>query len=245
MGYRRRLGAAAALSIAFALGGAGAAKAVLLVGGGLFVARRVRSAAGTRRLCAEVTSLEQRLQPARVEAASGSGPLLAVLGDSFAQGLRSPRPMETFPYLIGAGRIAVDAVGGSGYINPGPCGGARYSQRLARVLAGKPSALVVQGGANDRWANGFAAAVRAVFAEIRRTGTPRVVIVGPYPPQPSDRPWAVAIDRTLQQESQRSGFRYVSLLPLSLPLLSDGKHPTPTGQQMIAAAVAAALLDPS
>jgi lysophospholipase L1-like esterase len=151
--------------------------------------------------------------------------------------------METFPYLVGARRVAVDAVGGSGYINPGPCGGAPYTQRIAHVLAGKPNALVVQGGNNDddQKANEFRAAARAVFAEIRKTGPARVVIVGPYPPKPSDRRPRAAIDRILRQESQRSGFRYVSLLPLHLPLLPDGDHPTPTGQRMIAAAVTAAL----
>jgi lysophospholipase L1-like esterase len=213
---------------------------VLLLGGGLAVRRR-NNLAGDRRACADVSSLEQRLRPARLEAASGSGPLLAVLGDSIAQGLRSPRPMETFPYLMGAGRVVVDAVGGSGYVNSGPCGGARYSQRLSRVLADKPSALVVQGGTNDKKAKRFEAAVRTLFAEIRRTGPTRTVIVGPYPPGPSDRRWATRIDRTLQQESQRFGFRYVSLLTLHVPLLPDGKHPTHAGQRVIAGAVAVAL----
>ncbi|MDF2992102.1 MAG: hypothetical protein K0S37_2616, partial [Microbacterium sp.] len=78
------------------------------------------------RLAESCTKVQESLETQRDERVSieAEPAQLVVIGDSYAQAIDTP-VVESFPYVVAAGldmNASVDAYGGSGYVNPGPCG---------------------------------------------------------------------------------------------------------------------------
>lgn len=172
---------------------------------------------------------------------------MTVLGDSFAQGvgLADPRS-QSWPTLVGRAlnrTTTVNAVGSTGFANPGFCGGQDYPARIQQVITSRPATVVVQGGLNDltlseqRVRDG----ARAVLEGLR--SVPTVLVVGPTVPPAADRAKVERVDAILRDTAKAERRPYLSMLDWQLPYISDGLHPTVEGQREYADRIALSLPD--
>jgi acyl-CoA thioesterase-1 len=134
----------------------------------------------------------------------------------------------------------MNAVGGTGFTNPGACGDAAFSTRIPTVLATKPQMLLVQGGLNDfgarpadleRAANAFLDRVKSV---------PHVVLVGPTD-APARSAGARTVDEVLARVAAAHHVEYVSTFGWRDQFNAEGLHLTAAGQRDYAAQLAAAI----
>lgn len=145
---------------------------------------------------------------------------------------------------------AYSAEGGTGYVNPGPAGGAGdFEGRVDDVIATSPDFLVVAGGLNDADFDlkKVTAAARKVFTELQ-AGLPdaTIVVVGPFSPKVPAPADITAIRDALQQIATELDIAFVDPLPWfkggdAVEIGSDGVHPTDAGHAQIAARMDAAL----
>lgn len=204
--------------------------------------RQHQTAERTAASCAAVTA-DNAARDDRRPVTSG-GPTAAVLGDSYAQGQHLDRPREqAWSTLLGQAEgwtTRVDAIGMTGFINGGYCGGQTFASRLPAVLASRPQVLVVEGGLNDYEAD--PADVRQAAAELLAAAraVPTVIVVGP-PSAPARGDTPAAVDAALGEATAAAGRQYVSTLTAGLPYLPDRLHLTPEGHQIFADLVASAV----
>lgn len=154
---------------------------------------------------------------------------VAVLGDSYTAGLGLEDPTEGWAFQVGG---AVAGVGGTGFVNGGPCGGQSFGERLDDVLATQPGTLVVQGGLNDTGQSPDT--LRDAAAELLEAAadTPRVVVLGPVDaPATQDE---AAVDAALSDAARDAGREYVSGLDWDLEFLPDRLHLTEDGHDALA-----------
>lgn len=119
------------------------------------------------------------------------------LGDSYSVSTGASPKIEGWAYksipMLGC-RGSVDAVGGTGYINPGS--GGTYNDRLWRQPADAFDLIVLQGGSNDyrvnadgtlRWSNSqiTGAVNQTIRTVLRRFPKARLVLMGPTHPSGS------------------------------------------------------------
>ncbi|WP_091947967.1 SGNH/GDSL hydrolase family protein [Trujillonella endophytica] len=171
------------------------------------------------------------------------GEVAVILGDSYSQGMLLPDQREQ-AWSTALGRLQgwttyVDAIGGTGFVNGGSCGGQTFGSRVEHVLEWSPGTVVVQGGLND--ADADPAEVQEAAGEVLAdlSDVPRVVVVGP--PTTPGRGDVTAIDAALAVAAAEADRQYVSTAGWTLPYGDDGLHPTAEGHQQFAAMVAQAL----
>lgn len=191
--------------------------------------------------CAGVVETQEKRRD-HLPVSRGSAGLTVVLGDSYSEGWGLKNPMRSWPTAYGRAvnrTVYVNAVGASGLVSAGFCQDTTILQRLDRALAAAPDQLIVQTGLNDLTSSD--ADIRAALATIASRASMPVVLIGP--PIVPARPAALSrhIDTLFRQVAAEHGWRYVSLVPLSLSMQADHAHPTTAGQQTLARYIVGAL----
>lgn len=220
---------------------AAASLLVALVAGGAVIWRHHKADADRVAACRAVTSLNSERNDSTQPVTTG-GPVAVVLGDSYAQGqyLDVPR-QKAWSTLVGKERgwtTFVDAVGGTGFSAPGPCGGQSFPERVAEVLAHEPQLVVIEGGLNELGQSPTVErhAVQTTLEALARV--PRVIVVGP--PRTPGKGDPAATDALLRDETVKAGREYVSTITLAFPLLDDDVHLTEEGHREFAQLVISA-----
>lgn len=230
-----------------AIVGASFAAAALLAAGG-FVSVKAYSAQEAERAKAEACTLinqTESLYAKQRQAAAGVSPDIAVLGDSYAEGLYIYSPLAAFPYALGKKRgshVTVHGVGGTGYVAGGPCGGQHLATRLDAALAAHPRMLIVQAGINDRGKTGVGDAAETLFAEAKRKSPETAIVaVGPFAPAAATGVELDQVAAEVEKAARAADVVYVDPRGWSFPLTEDKLHPTETGHIKIGQRLAAEL----
>jgi acyl-CoA thioesterase-1 len=176
---------------------------------------------------------------ARHHAVTGSGPTVAVIGDSYSQGLGLADPRLSWPSRL-AGRVVVDGFSGSGFSDAAsPCPDEAYYHRVDRVLAVDPSLVVLQGGLNE-YDVPDAQIRRGLVAALHELVGRHVVLVGP--PMAPSRAYAVArVDALMARVAAGHDVPYVGTAGWTLSYASDHLHLTAAGHAAFGDAVQDAL----
>jgi lysophospholipase L1-like esterase len=160
-------------------------------------------------------------------------PTAVFLGDSYAQGLELPDVRDSYVYVTAKAkhwRAVVNAIGGTGYVNGGPCGGQQLITRVPRVVALRPSVVIVQAGLNDAASppSAVRSAAAALLAVLRRNlPHARIVTVGPHP-----TPGLPHIDATInaiRAASEAEHVQFIDTGPWPIQFGIDREHPTVQG----------------
>lgn len=170
-----------------------------------------------------------RAAEVRRDAVTGSGTRIAVIGDSYAEGLGLDDPATSWPARLD-GRVVVDGFSGSGFsAAASPCRGVAYSARVDRALTSQPSVVVVEGGLNDFDVPSpqLRAGARAVLHALE--GHP-VVVVGP-PMAPQRASSVPRVDRILASVAAEVGVPYIRTTEWELEYLPDQLHLTEDGHE--------------
>jgi lysophospholipase L1-like esterase len=186
-------------------------------------------------------------RPAPIAAVEAPG-VLGVIGDSFAAGTGLADPgAQGFPGIIAARagwRSATTAVPGTGYVaHPGRPLPFEAGQ-VERMVAARPSVLVVEGSQNDGPAAPAAVgnAADAMFArlkhELPRT---RIVVLGPVASNSAQAAALSGVDAAVGAAARRAGLPYVDALASgwftdaqAALIGADRIHPTTAGHARIA-----------
>jgi acyl-CoA thioesterase-1 len=169
----------------------------------------------------------------------GSGARVAVIGDSYSQGLGLDDPAASWPSRL-EGRVVVDGFSGSGFSPAASrCRDVAYAERVDRALATDPDLVVLQGGLND-----FDVEPLDVLAGARaalgRVAAHAVVVVGP-PSAPRRADAVETVDALLSSAAAEAGVPYVRAADWELEYLPDRLHLTAAGHRAFGDRVAAAL----
>lgn len=169
-------------------------------------------------------------------------PTVVVLGDSYSVGAGLDDRAKAWPTLAGKAEgwaTHVAGVGGTGFVNQGPCGGQSFGQRLSDVMALEPDTLIIAGGVND--SDSAPNDVRASATAVLRltASVPTVIVVGPADAPAKDN--LPAIDAALAEATEASGRKYVSALGWELEYQPDRLHPTEAGQAVYASHIETAI----
>jgi acyl-CoA thioesterase-1 len=205
-----------------------------LVAGGIVVGQ-VGASADLGARCADTRALSA----ARAELVTGSGPRVAVIGDSYAMGTGLADPAGSWPAYL-SGEVHVDGFAGSGFTPAAsPCRGVAYAVRAGEALALRPELVVVEGGLND-----YDVPTADIETSARRLLSAldgvAVVLVGPAD-APSRSGQVPRVDAALARVAAGQGVPYVSPRSWELTYLEDGLHLTPEGHEVFGHNVAAAL----
>lgn len=173
----------------------------------------------------------------RAHAVSGTGPRVAVIGDSWSVGHLLPDPARSWPSRL-PGRVVVDGFSGSGFsAEASRCRHVSFADRVRSTRGA--DLVVVEGGLNDF--DQPYAEVRAGFDRLMgELAGRRVVVVGPAP-APLRLTGARRVDGWLAGLCARSDVDYVSTIGLRLPYLRDRLHLTAAGHRVFGDYVASRL----
>ena len=175
--------------------------------------------------------------------------VLGVVGDSYSL-LPAGTAGPTWPRILGKDlhwQVVPDASDGSGYLEPGRSG--PLGVRINAVLADSPDVVVLAGGAADlrRYSSAqiMAAADRVVSRVVEGAPDAEIVLVSPFSNgEPHQRTLQLAAG--LQQIAKSTGVAYVDatrwLEEGHRLFASDGVHPSPRGQRMLARRMERALV---
>lgn len=169
---------------------------------------------------------------------AGTGPRIAVIGDSYSVGLQLDHVGTSWPSRL-PGEVHVYGFSGSGFAEKSsPCGPVSYADRAGRALRSDPQLVVVQGGLND-----YDQPDAAVNDGVRRLLTAleghQVVLVGP--PDAPARPAAAHVDELLAASAADAGVPYIATSDVDFDYLEGGLHLTPEGHREFGELVAEAL----
>jgi hypothetical protein len=186
---------------------------------------------------------------------SGRTPILFI-GASYTAGVGARTPGDGFAPRVARdlGRPAyIDAVPGSGFLNPAGIRGGEFAARLRRLrLPGRPGIVLFQGGRNDTGYPGPALA-RAADEALRLAGAlfpgAQVVVLGPVPGHLPVSSALLSVDATLRAVATRDGATYVD--PIRAGWMTHGNlpgfsgvvrdHPNDVGYAYVARRVVTAL----
>jgi acyl-CoA thioesterase-1 len=180
-------------------------------------------------------------------------PVVAVVGASFSAGAGVPGPDEAWPADLGRLlhlRVAVSAVPGAGYLNPGvghrgPFTVLAAGLDLTRL---RPAAVLIQGGHNDigRPAAALRRSVRGLITRIHcETPGSRIGVISVFATGADASPAARRTDQIIVAAARGAGPWVVIFDPIAqdwrFPRVGDKLHPTAAGHRWIAARVAVGL----
>jgi lysophospholipase L1-like esterase len=203
---------------------------LLLAVGGAIGFRQFRGAE-TNEQCALVQNTEEGVDRG---ARAGLHPKLAVLGDSYTQGMYLDKPTDAYPYLLDPTAL-VDGSGGSGYSSGGPCGSNQLTNRVAHIIGTKPAMLIIQSGINDRHYSDVGVAARSLFDRVaKESADTRVIVLGPFNPPAVAGPELDAVADAIKDAAESRKLTYVDPRGWNFDLLADGLHPSQRGHQQIA-----------
>lgn len=199
-------------------------------GGGAYTVRRVVMEA---QACETVKA--QVADTGLISKVTDGSPTVVVLGDSYSVGAGLDDRTKAWPTLAGKAEglaTHVAGVGGTGFVNQGPCGGQSFGQRVRDVLALEPDTLIIAGGVND--SDSTPGEVQASATAVLRltASVPTVIVVGPANAPAKDN--LPAIDAALAEATEASGRKYISALGWELEYQPDRLHPTEAGQAVYA-----------
>lgn len=183
---------------------------------------------------------------------------LLVIGDSYAAGVGADTALTSFAWETGrlTGRVTlVDAVGGTGFVNPGAAGPDQsYPRRVTDIPADDldVDTVVVEGGLNDRAypAQDIQGAADEVLAELEeRAPRARLVLLGAPAPDPALTAASEQVNTALAAAAADHGAVFVdptaeSWLPAgdaALLVGADRLHPTQAGHDVLARRLAQVL----
>jgi acyl-CoA thioesterase-1 len=185
--------------------------------------------------------------------AASDGPVVVAIGDSIMEG-HGLAPSEAWPALLAdeyGWRLTNLASDGSGFVTVGS-NGDTFADQVAVAARLDPSIVLVSGSSNDLGgddtmiAGKTAATIRALHTALPRA---EILAVSPIWNDKDVPPQLVSIDVDVARAVTAVGGR---TLEIGQPLYGrpsllqpDDVHPTPAGQQVIAAAVAGALKHPA
>jgi acyl-CoA thioesterase-1 len=174
----------------------------------------------------------------RAAADTGSGPRVAVIGDSYSVGLGLDRPAQSWPAQL-PGRVHVDGFSGWGFsARASGCGPVSFADRAA-AAATAADLVVVEGGLNDT--DRSDADIRAGFARLMRTlAGHHVLVVGPAA-APARSGAVPRVDALLAELAAGAGATYLRMSDLQLTYLDDRLHLSAAGHVAFGAHVAAAV----
>ncbi|TAM88932.1 MAG: SGNH/GDSL hydrolase family protein [Jatrophihabitans sp.] len=116
------------------------------------------------------------------------GARILFVGASYTAGLGANPATDGYAYLVGRylhRPVSIDAVPGSGFVNPGPRDGGTFAERIARLPASlDPGLVVLQGGRNDAGCSRlrlWRAALQTVELARHRFRHARLAFLGPVP----------------------------------------------------------------
>lgn len=167
--------------------------------------------------------------------------LVAVLGDSYAQGYGLNDQTDSWPKAFAAdyrARVMTFSLGGTGFA-AAPCAVEDAFPYRARAIPSQAKLVIIEGGLNDVLVPD-AVLRRGVEQTVARIGKSRSVVVGPA----AATKWlkqAKHVDRVLAAVCADLGVRYVSAYGWPLKFGSDRIHMTPGSHLVYARALADAL----
>lgn len=207
------------------------------------VRKNLQEQQGVERLAALCRDINQDiLDNGRVVKVSSGTKPVAVLGDSYAAADFLADPSDGWVSQLGKAEgwaTSVSGIGGTGFINGGPCGTQHFSTRVADVLDSKPRMVIVEGGLNDHGkpVDAIELSVSALLDSLAEV--PEVVVVGP-----TDAPAITddeAVDAAMKSAVERVGRTYISAYGWELGFLPDGIHMTADGHASYASKLGAAI----
>lgn len=172
----------------------------------------------------------------------GGGQRVAILGDSWAHGDVIENRANGWAHLLATGRtIQLDAIGATGFVNGGFCGGQEYAARIHEVLDARPDVLIIQGGLNDDSVDPQEVQAAAEHLIDAADGVVhRIILIGPVdvPACTHERDIDAALDRAATSHDAE----YVSTLDWPVEIGPDGMHMTENGHREYAQMVESILL---
>lgn len=186
--------------------------------------------------CEQVTRLNEQ----RGNASIGSGTSsVLILGDSYAQGQYLADPVDqAWSTLVAEPMdwtVTVDAVGGTGLVNEGPCGDQNFVQRAAQGRS-DVDILVVQTGLNDPADDRLATNLAATIAEVDAA---TVIVIGPALAPARDAEAVQKVSNALRDAAVDAGAEFIDTTGWDgLTFLDDGVHLAPVGHERYAERVA-------
>ena len=181
-------------------------------------------------------------QTGTLDKVSSGAEKVVVLGDSYAAGNGLADRSQGWATLLGRAEgwdETVAAVGGTGFVNPGPCGGQTFAQRFSDPASLNPDLMVIEGGLNDAGSDPRDVQNAANSLLDRAYRIKNVILVGPTnAPAMSNLP---AIDHALAVAAKSHGRKYISAIGWNLEFLPDRTHLTSEGHAIYANDLEAAL----
>lgn len=233
---RRRGRVIISVVVAFGLLGGGVASAFQ-------VRKNIQDADNAHQLAVKCHEINDKIkaQGSPMVNIGDGGRSVDILGDSYAAGDYLGNAADSWVHRLAALEdltAHVDAIGGTGFTNGGPCGVQAFSARVDEVLATKPQVVIIEGGLNDHAADQHAfersaSALMDKFSEVKT-----VVVIGPTHAPAVDG--CDKIDAALRSAAESKGRQYVSAYAWKLDFAQDGIHLTPGGHAAYADHVAAA-----
>ncbi|MFC4243333.1 SGNH/GDSL hydrolase family protein [Gryllotalpicola reticulitermitis] len=175
-------------------------------------------------------------------------PTVAFVGDGYAESLDASSPEKGFPALVGKAegwKVDVIACTNAGYIVSGDCG-TNYAGLIPKIVAEKPSIVVVTGGRNDTPQSQSTASAANSFYSQLSSALPAATIYAVSPVWDSTQgplPLGV-VQSSVKAAAAGNGATY---LDIGEPLrghpeyISSGVVPNDAGYAAIALAIEAAL----
>jgi acyl-CoA thioesterase-1 len=216
------------------------------VGGYLLYEHNVRTQQRLAFDCATLNRLTASTAAERAAlTAQASGPTAVFLGDSYTQGVGLSNIRDDYAYVTSAAmrwRAVLNAAGGTGYVNGGPCSGRQFLARVPQIVALRPAVVVIQGGLDDYRSpkQKIERAAEQLYARLQHDlPSTSLVVVGPHSvPKVSDVKPVIAALRTA---TSRAHVTYIDASSWRLSFEKDGIHLTVEGHRMYGQQLAAAL----
>lgn len=214
-----------------------------LATGSAFAVTSLVRAADTPAGCDDIRAYQERF--GEIETLGGGGPEVTVLGDSYSAGDSVSDRGRRWTDALAAGHprvtVKLDAIAFTGFVNTGACGPNSYRDRIERAVAETDTALVIQGGLNDVYAEPETVA-QAADAVLEETASlEHVIVVGPI--DAPGRKGEAEVDAILAAAAEKHGATYLSTLEWQLPFGEDRVHLTADGHRAYADRIREALAD--
>lgn len=169
-------------------------------------------------------------------------PVVAVLGDSYAQGYGLNDQTDSWPKAFAAdyrARVMTFSLGGTGFATA-PCAVEDTYPHRARAVPAEAKLVVIEGGLNDVLVPD-AVLRRGVEQTVTKIGASRSVVVGPVA-APKWKAQAKHVDQVLAKACADLGVRYISAYSWPVKFGPDQIHmASPADHDVFARGVADAL----